>query len=175
MATNIGPKIGIEGEAEYRQKIAEIVQTQKTLKAELTATAAAFSDDASAQEKSAEKAKILQKQLDASNAKLKEQEAMLKEAAEKYGETDKRTQAWAETVAKTKTEIEKINREMRENSSVVAFGKDMEAAGKKMQEAGRKMSSFGRTMTRTVTLPIVAAGAAAIKLATDFETSIFFH
>lgn len=172
MATNIGPKIGIEGEAEYRKQINEIVQSQKTLKAEMTATAAAFSDDASAKEKSAAKTKILEKQIDASNSKLKEQEKMLEESAKKYGETDKRTLAWKETVERTKAEIANLNKELKENSGVVAFGKDLQTAGQQMQEAGAKISSAGSTLTKSITVPLAAAGAAAIKLATDFETSI---
>lgn len=40
---------------------------------------------------------------------------------------------------------------------------------KKMMTAGKKMTSAGRTMSRNVTLPIVAAGGAAVKLAIDYE------
>lgn len=42
-------------------------------------------------------------------------------------------------------------------------------AGKQIQAAGKSISSVGSTLTKTVTLPIVGAGAAAIKLAADFE------
>lgn len=172
MATDIGPRIGIEGEAEYRKQIQEITQAQRTLKAEMTATAAAFDEDASAKQKSAQMSKILQQQIGTTNQKLKEQEAMLAEASAKYGEADKRTLAWKETVEKTKAELARLNKELKANSGVVAFGKDMEAAGKKMKEAGTKIGNVGRTLSRTVTAPLVAAGAAAVKLAADFETSI---
>lgn len=172
MATDIGPRIGIEGEAEYRKQIQEITQAQRTLKAEMTATAAAFDEDASAKQKSAQTSKILQQQIGTTNQKLKEQEAMLAEASAKYGEADKRTLAWKETVEKTKAELARLNKELKANSGVVAFGKDMEAAGKKMKEAGTKIGNVGRTLSRTVTAPLVAAGAAAVKLAADFETSI---
>lgn len=172
MATDIGPRIGIEGEAEYRKQIQEITQAQRTLKAEMTATAAAFDEDASAKQKSAQTSKILQQQIGTTNQKLKEQEAMLAEASAKYGEADKRTLAWKETVEKTKAELARLNKELKANSGVVAFGKDMEEAGKKMKEAGTKIGNVGRTLSRTVTAPLVAAGAAAVKLAADFETSI---
>lgn len=172
MATNIGPKIGIEGEAEYRKQIQQIVQSQKTLKAEMTATAEAFAEDASNKEKSAAKTKILEKQIAASNAKLQEQEHMLQESARLYGETDKRTLAWKETVERTKAEIAGLNKELKENSGVVAFGKDLQEAGQKMQDVGGKISAAGSTLTKSITAPLAAAGVAAIKLATDFETSI---
>jgi uncharacterized protein YlxW (UPF0749 family) len=37
MAVNIGPKIGIDGEAEYRKQINNIIQSTKTLKSEYQA------------------------------------------------------------------------------------------------------------------------------------------
>jgi hypothetical protein len=47
----------------------------------------------------------------------------------------------------------------------------MNAVGGAFQNAGRKLSAVGGTMTRRVTLPIVGAGIAAVKTASDFETS----
>ena len=37
MAVNIGPKIGIEGEAEYRKQINGIIQQSKTLASQMKA------------------------------------------------------------------------------------------------------------------------------------------
>ena len=37
MAVNIGPRIGIDGEAEYRKQIQNIIQSTKTLKSEMQA------------------------------------------------------------------------------------------------------------------------------------------
>ena len=39
MATQIGPKIGIEGEKEYRQQIQNIIQQTKTLDSAMSKTA----------------------------------------------------------------------------------------------------------------------------------------
>lgn len=47
--------------------------------------------------------------------------------------------------------------------------KDMDALGKKMGGVGDKMQSFGTDMTYLVTAPILAAGAAALKTAIDFD------
>lgn len=51
MATNIGPKIGIEGEKEYRDALKNIIQQTKTLGSEMEAVAASFGKNADAQEK----------------------------------------------------------------------------------------------------------------------------
>jgi TP901 family phage tail tape measure protein len=47
----------------------------------------------------------------------------------------------------------------------------MSALGGQFQTAGQSISRVGSTMTRSVTLPIVGAGIAAVKTASDFETS----
>jgi len=47
----------------------------------------------------------------------------------------------------------------------------MTALGTGFQTAGRRIGSVGSTLTRSVTLPIVGAGVAAVRTATDFESS----
>lgn len=46
---------------------------------------------------------------------------------------------------------------------------DLERQGMAVQRAGRAMSSFGSELTRSVTVPILAVGAAATKMAMDFD------
>jgi len=47
-----------------------------------------------------------------------------------------------------------------------------EAVGKALQKAGSKVRDFGESWTKYATLPITGAGAAAIKLAGDFEYAL---
>ena len=68
------------------------------------------------------------------------------------------------------------------SSAQAAFAKTAAAAGgmaarlssasTTMTAIGTKMTAVGKSMTRYVTLPVVAAGAAAVHLATDFEESM---
>lgn len=46
---------------------------------------------------------------------------------------------------------------------------DFDRVAQKAQRLGRQLQQFGRSMTTFVTLPLVAAGAAAVKLASDAE------
>ena len=48
MATQIGPKIGIEGEKEYRQQISQIIAQTKQLDSAMDATAASWTENTSA-------------------------------------------------------------------------------------------------------------------------------
>ena len=47
MAVDIGPKIGIDGEKEFRQELANINQQLRTLGSEMKAVTSAFTDNAS--------------------------------------------------------------------------------------------------------------------------------
>lgn len=47
-----------------------------------------------------------------------------------------------------------------------------QALGKSMQDVGKRMQDIGRSLSAYVTLPIAGAGAAAVKLAGDFEYSM---
>lgn len=44
--------------------------------------------------------------------------------------------------------------------------------GSNISNAGKKLSSAGSTLTKTVTLPIAGAGAAVVKMSSDFESAM---
>jgi TP901 family phage tail tape measure protein len=63
--------------------------------------------------------------------------------------------------------------------SVRRFGKltddqmrKVEKSSQKLSAVGKRASAMGRTMTTKMTLPMAAAGAAAFKMASDFESSM---
>lgn len=70
MAYDIGPKIGIEGEAEYRKALQSIITQQKTLATEMTATASAFDKGEKSMEAYTAKNAVLEKQIAAQKEKM---------------------------------------------------------------------------------------------------------
>lgn len=54
-------------------------------------------------------------------------------------------------------------------SQVNGFQQSAKNLSKTMQDTGKKVSSFGKSMTTYITLPLVAAGGAALKFASDAE------
>ncbi|MGQ0671241.1 MAG: phage tail tape measure protein, partial [Actinomycetota bacterium] len=54
-------------------------------------------------------------------------------------------------------------------ASAATWSAKLSAVGKSMTDLGRKMQSFGRSARTHVTLPILAIGAVATKMALDFE------
>lgn len=51
MAINIGPRIGVDGEAEYRKQLKEIIAETKTLDSEMKKLESTFDKDTSVKEK----------------------------------------------------------------------------------------------------------------------------
>lgn len=59
-----------------------------------------------------------------------------------------------------------------EGAAAISGTKVEKSLGSRLQRAGSRMSSVGTKMSRNITLPIIAAGAASVKLAMDFEKTM---
>lgn len=173
MAVNIGPKIGIEGEAEYRKKLQEIIQTQKTLNSEMKAMKSAWDSDTTAKQKAAQQTQLLNQQITTQRNRVEQLQHGLTECAAKYGEADARTMKWRQALADAEVELNRLEGELKKvPNSLQIMGQTMQTAGQKIKEIGKAMSSAGSTLTRTVTAPIAAMGGAAVKVTADFDTSM---
>lgn len=170
MATDIGPRIGIQGEAEYRKTIQNLIQQQKTLKSEMQATASAFDKDASAKDKNKAKTENLTKSIEVQKQRVQELEKMVQQSAEKYGEADTRTLKWKEALNNATAELNRMENELRNMpSQVEMLGKSFEEAGEKLTKIGDQAVEVGGKLTKYLTVPIAGAFAAATKSALTFE------
>ena len=180
MAVNIGPRIGIEGENEYRAELMKIIETQKTLNSEMKATQSAWDETTSAEKKAKDTA-------DALNAKIKNQRdrvdqlrKAVEESTEKFGENSTKTLKWRQALADATTELNKLEAELKDiptpmqlmGQKIQDFGDKMQKAGQKIQKAGQAMTSVGSVLSRSITAPVLAAGGAAVKLASDYEENL---
>ena len=52
------------------------------------------------------------------------------------------------------------------------FTKGLTRLGRRLQRLGSQLQSMGKSMTRNITMPLLAAGGGAIKLASDFNESM---
>lgn len=173
MAYDIGPKIGIDGEAEYRQQMNNIITQTKTLHAEMRAMSSAWDKDTSAKQKAAQQTKMLKEQIGLQEQKVAQANNMLDKATAKYGENSNQALRWRQAVANARTELNNLNNELRNTpNQLQAMGQDMQATAEKMQNVGKAVTSVGKTMTTHLTAPIVAMGAAAVKVTADFDTSM---
>ena len=109
MAVSIGPKLGIDGEAEYRKQINQIIQQAKTLKSEMDAVASSFTKETTAEEKNRATKAVLTKQIEAQEQKTKLLAHMVEEAAKATGENSTETLKWKDQLNKATAELGKMN------------------------------------------------------------------
>lgn len=172
MAVNIGPKIGIDGEAEYRKQLNNIIEQQKTLRSEMKLAAAEFNNDADAKKKNAKETELLNKQIDLQKQRLQELEKGLEASKKKYGENSNETLKWQQAVNNAQAELADLQAELQKTSGesgLGALGKALEETGNKMEEIGGKVTKVGEGLTKSVTAPIVGLGAASLKAFSEVD------
>ena len=59
---------------------------------------------------------------------------------------------------------------IRIGADISGLTKSLDKAERSMMKFSGKMENIGRTLSTTLTLPILGAGAAALKAAADYET-----
>ena len=172
MATQIGPKIGIDGEKEYRQQIRQIIDQTKTLDSAMQKTASEWNKNTSAMTKNKAIAQNLTQSISLQKEKIAAMNQMLEQATEKFGEGSSAAMAWQRAVDQATISLNNMQSELNNLHGAAGFSElqtQMADIGTTVQNFGQKMTSLGQSLTATLTLPLVAAGAAAVKLASDTE------
>lgn len=172
MAVNIGPRIGIEGEAEYRKQINSIIQQSKTLASEMKALTSSFDKNGKSLKQNAEQHKLLEKQIKNQEQKVAELNSMLDKSTQKYGENSDKTLKWKQAVAEAEAELNNLKGKLDAlPSSLDMVASKMEAMGQKLQNIGTSISNIGSKLTSTVTTGVTAAFTASTKAAIDWESA----
>ena len=72
----------------------------------------------------------------------------------------------------TEASINNMNRELSNSQNrLLLYGQAWQGAGERLKAAGAKISAAGSMLTLGVTTPVIAAGTASVKMASDAETS----
>lgn len=129
MATNIGPKIGIDGEKQFRSELNSIGQQLRTLNTEMKAVTTAFDANDSSQKRLATQSDVLTRQLSLQEQQVTEIQKALDYAKANYSENSNEVQRWQQALNnatadlnRTKAGIEAVNNEMKNTSVVSQFG-----------------------------------------------------
>lgn len=152
MAVNIGPKIGVDGEAEYRRQINQIIQQSKTLESQMKLVASQFTAATSAEERNAKTASVLSKQIDVQRERVKLLAEQTGKAAAKYGESDVKTQKWQQALNEATATLNKMQGELRNASSGV------KELGDDMREGSEKALSFGDVLKANILSELAVDG-----------------
>ncbi len=149
---DIGPKIGIDGEAEFRKQINDINTRIKTLGTEMGVVTAQFARNASGQEALGAKTAVLTKQIEAQKEKLSAQQEMLYKVASEFGIADKRTEEWQQTVNKTQAQLYKLENALADTENA------LDDTGDSLDEAGDSALKFGDVLKANIIGDAIVSG-----------------
>ena len=144
MAVNIGPRIGIDGEAEFRKQINNLIQQQKTLASEMKAVTSAFDKNDKSQESLTAQAKVLNQQIQVQQQRVAKLQEGLAAAAKQFGETDTRTQKWQQSVNEATADLNRMK------SQLSSLENGVDDVGNAMESASREAASFGDVLKANV-------------------------
>lgn len=163
MAT-IGVKIELEGAPKYSENMKQLTAQTKLYQAQVKRLTTEMSSGVSAFTKSITTSKALQQQLDAQKKQSQLLSEQIKKTTEAQGEDSAQ-------VLRLKTQYENLqraiavtNQQLEAQGGVAgAIAAEFKEVGSKLDSIGEKMSSFGADLTKNVTGPILAVGAASLK------------
>lgn len=144
--TDIGPKISVEGESEYRKQMQSIIQKQREYSAELASATAALGKNATAQERATSVASILRKQIQNQESAISAQNLMLQKAVNKYGEASVQASKFRTSMYNTNAELQTLKSRLSEAESGLESFSD-------------KASDSGDSLQGSITAGMLAAKA----------------
>lgn len=144
MATRvISTSIKLDGEAEFKKQMTSVNSELKTLRTEMAYSEEQFKGQANTMEALTAKDKLLRKEIEQQEEKVRALEKAVSEAAETFGDSDKRTDGWRQSMNRAKTDLLKMNRELEDNS------KYLDEARKSADHAADSIDEFGREVKDT--------------------------
>ena len=159
MATRtISTRITLDGEQEFKKQMSSVNSELRNLKSEMGLVEAEFKGQANSVEALTEKDQLLRREVAQQQEKVRALEQALRDASDAYGDTDKRTDSYRQSLNKAKTELIKMNDELEDTdkylkeaeraadgcaTSIDGFGKSTESGGGFLAEYGDKLRMLG--------------------------------
>lgn len=149
MAADIGPKIGIDGEKEFRDALKSMGQQLKTLGTEMNAVTSAFDVDNDSQKKLAAQSDVLNRQLEVQQQRITEIQKALDYARQNYAENSNEVQRWQQALNNATADINRTK----------ATIKDL---GDESEKSGKKVSTFGEVLKANLLSTAIVKGVKTI-------------
>ena len=200
MGTDIGAKIGIDGEAAFRSSLAAINSQLKNLGSEMKSVISAFSGMENSEgavtakgdvlkrslNASAEKMKLLQSQSERAKARLATLSDELEKSKQKFGENSEEARKaqdaynrQVKTVNDLQTQMNRTTTEMnRMEQEMQELGNSSDTLSKDLDKTEQSSARMKAAMKAAVSAAAAAVGTlsglgiAAIKVGSDFEESM---
>ena len=149
MAADIGPKIGIDGEKEFRDALNSMGQQLKTLGTEMKAVTSAFDVDNNSQKKLASQSDILSRQLEVQQQRIAEIQKALDYARANYAENSNEVQRWQQALNNATADMNKTKAAIKN-------------LGDESGKSGEKVSTFGEVLKANLLSTAIVEGVKTI-------------
>lgn len=156
MAADIGPKIGIDGEKEFRDALKSMGQQLKTLGTEMKAVTSAFDVDNDSQKKLAAQSDVLSRQLEVQQQRITEIQKALDYARQNYAENSNEVQRWQQSLNNATADLNNTKKQLND----LEHGVD--DVGDAMDNAGQKTLSLGDILKANLLSDAIMAGIKAV-------------
>lgn len=148
MATRvISTSIKLDGEAEFKKELEAVNRELKNLDGEMKLTTEEFKGQEKSAESLTKKQELLKKQVEQQTEKVKALERAVDESSGAFGDADRRTDAYRQSLNRAKTELVKTQRELddttRDLKQVKSGAKGAADGMKKFGEESKKASKAG--------------------------------
>ena len=156
MAYDIGPRIGIDGEEDFRKSLMHINQNIKTLGSEMGSVVSSFAEGEKSEEAMAAQTDVLTRQIEEQKKKLKLLTEGMEKSADKFGENDTKTLKWKQAVYEATTQLNKMEKQLNET------GEEVDDIGKDFDEGAKSALSFGDVLKANVIGSAITSGLGAV-------------
>lgn len=141
---NIGPRIGIEGEAQFRQQISRINSEYRSMDSYLTTLDRSMAQNGKSQEQLAAKGNVLRQQLALQAQRFEALSDALSKAREKYGDNSQEVMRYEGAILDVKNTQAQLTRELADTEDEMRrLAEGIEDVGDSAEVAEPKMLSFG--------------------------------
>lgn len=166
MSDSFGVKMGLEGEREFKRALKEINDSFKVLGSEMNLVTSQFDKNEKSIQSLTARNTVLNKEIETQKSKIETLQSALRNAADSFGENDKRSKAWQVQLNNAQAELNHLNNELSQNeSSIKESSENFQAAERNVDKFGKEVEETARESSNAnshfETLGTVVKGVAA--------------
>ena len=171
MATRtITTRIALDGERDFKAQMAQVNGELRNLKSEMTLVDATFKGQANTTEALTAKHKVLQGSVEQQREKVRALTQAVEDATQAYGDNDKRTDGYRQSLSRALAELINLNRELEDNEryldeaskSADGCAESIDEYGKAVRDADSNKDPLGNLMAGFGNLKGMLAGGAVV-------------
>ena len=144
MAYDIGPKVGIEGMADFKKQLRDIDSEMKLNASEMKKVTATYDENDKSMDALTSRSKALEKQLETQKSKVDTLKKAVQESSTATGENSIQTQGWQTKLNNAEAEVIKLNKSIESNAvEMQNAAKETDALGQQQDKTKGKTMGLG--------------------------------